>query len=59
MAEDLIEKISLEDTVYEIDTDSEENGDEVKDEQGMIFIDFTNIFPECYYKEYFILTSVN
>lgn len=53
MAEDLIGKISLEDTVYEIDTDSEENGDEVKDEQGMIFIDFTNIFPKYYYKEYF------
>lgn len=38
MAEDLIEKISLEDTVDEIDTDSEENEDDVKDEKSKIFM---------------------
>lgn len=59
MAEDLIEKISLEDTVYEIESDSEENGDDVKDEQGMIFMISPIPFPNSTKKNILNLTSVN
>lgn len=59
MAEDLIEKISLEDTVDEIDTDSEENEDDVKDEQSKIFMISPMPFLNTTITNIFNLTSVN